>query len=81
MKEIEIYNNVRIQDGPNYWHTVEDTYVDAGCEGITIAYHEGNRGEVQHMCFSNEVALAIADAIYKLAGKDKNPHKTDSKPL
>ena len=63
MKEIEIYNSVRIQDGPNYWHTVEDSFVDAGTDGITIAYHEDKRGEVEHMCFSNEVALAIADSM------------------
>ncbi len=81
MKEIEIYNSVRIQDDPDFWYTVEDTYVDVGCEGITIAYHEDDRGEINHMCFSNEIALAIADAIYKLAGKDKNPHKTVSKTL
>lgn len=72
MSNIEIYNSVRIQEHSDYWHTVEDTYVDVGSEGITIAYHEDKRGEVTHMCFNNEVALAVADAIYTLLGKDKN---------
>lgn len=39
MKELEINNLVRIQPEPEYWYTVEDIYLDAGTEGITISYH------------------------------------------
>jgi hypothetical protein len=37
---IEITNQVRIQNYPDYWYTVEDTYLDVGCEGFTISYWE-----------------------------------------
>lgn len=69
MKELEINNLVRIQSDPEYWYTVEDIYLDAGTEGITISCHEDKKGRIDYMCFSEEVAIAIADSIYKLVGK------------
>lgn len=69
MKELDINNLVRIQPESDYWYTVEDIYLDAGTEGITISYYEDKKGRVDYMCFSEEVAIAIADSIYKLVGK------------
>lgn len=33
---IEITNQVRIQNYPDYWYTVEDTYLDVGGEGSRV---------------------------------------------
>ena len=35
---IEISNQVRIQQYEGFWYTVEDTHLDAGCDGCTISY-------------------------------------------
>jgi len=71
---IEISNQVRIQQYEDFWYTVEDTHIDAGCEGCTISYWEnvvvaGDK-RLQHICMNEEQALAIADTIYKLFKKD-----------
>lgn len=73
---IEITNQVRIQQYEGFWHTVEDTHIDVGCEGCTISYWEGKNAvladdkRVEYICMNEEQALAIADAIYKLFKKD-----------
>jgi lipocalin len=71
---VEISNQVRIQQYEGFWYTVEDTHLDAGCDGCTISYWEfvkdtGDK-RVQHICMEQDEALAIADAIYKLFKKD-----------
>lgn len=69
----EILNQVRIPLGPNCWFTVEDRYLDLGCDGLTISYWEMNEGKEQrrdYLCIDGEAALAIADAIYKLFKKE-----------
>jgi hypothetical protein len=66
---IEITNQVRIQNYPDYWYTVEDTYLDVGGEGFTISYWEDKEGQekrVTHICMPKEEALAIAESIQKL---------------
>ena len=72
MSNLEIYNSVRIHESSDYWYVVEDVHVDSGCSGITISYNEKDKLDMERMCFSNEAALAIADAIYTLLEKDKN---------
>jgi hypothetical protein len=71
---IEITNQVRIQQHPDFWYTVEDTHLDVGCDGCTISYWEfmketGDK-RVNHICMNEEEALSIADAIYKLFKKN-----------
>ena len=70
----EITNQVRIQQHEDFWHTVEDTHLDVGCDGCTISYwvYDVEKGDkrVQHICMNEEQALAIADAIYKLFKKN-----------
>ena len=67
---------IRIQQHESFWHTVEDTHIDGGCEGCTISYWEGENvvladdKRVEYICMNEELALAIADAIYKLFKKD-----------
>lgn len=67
---IEINNQVRIQADSDYWYTVEDTYLDVGCDGCTISEWVYNDKRVRHLCMSKEEALCIADAIYKFFKKD-----------
>ncbi len=73
---VEITTQIRIQQYEDFWYTVEDTHLDAGCEGCTISYWEGKNvvladdKRVQHICMNEEQALAIADTIYKLFKKD-----------
>ena len=71
---IEITNQVLIQEHEDFWYTVEDTHLDVGCPGCTISYWEfmkdtGDK-RIQHICMSDEEALAVADAIYKLFKKN-----------
>ena len=73
----EITNQVRIQSHTDYWYTVEDTHIDAGCgEGCTISYWELPCGvntsekRINHICMNRDEALAVADAIYKLFKKN-----------
>ena len=73
---IEITNQVRIQQDKDFWYTVEDTNIDVGCDGCTISYWEfikdtGDR-RFQNISMNEEVALAVADAIYKLFKKNWN---------
>jgi hypothetical protein len=69
---IKITNQVRIQQHPGFWYTVEDTNIDVGCEGCTISYWEGKNvvlpddKRVQYICMDEEEALAIASTILKL---------------
>jgi hypothetical protein len=71
-KEIimEITNQVRIQEHIDYWYTVEDLHLDVGCPGCTISYWEYDKEKgdkrVQHICMSEEEAIAVANAIHKL---------------
>lgn len=71
---IEITNQVRIQQDEDFWYTVEDTYLDVGCDGCTISYwvYDVEKGDkrVRHICMSEEQALCIADTIYKFFKKD-----------
>ena len=65
---IVITNQVRIQNYEDHWYTVEDTYLDVGCEGFTISYWADEKGQekrVNHICMNENEALAVADAIYK----------------
>ena len=75
MTKPDISNIVRIQPDPDYWYTVEDIYLDVGCDGLTISYwhYEKGKGErINHVCIGEESALAIADAIYKLFKKEES---------
>ena len=71
---IEITNQVRIQEHPEFWYTVEDTYLDVGCYGCIISswYSTKDAGDKRNtgVCMNSEEALAIADAIYKIFKKD-----------
>jgi len=73
---IEITNQIRIQEGEDYWYTVEDTNIDVGCGGCTISFWDFERdsGDKRrdHICVGKEEALAIADAIYKLFKVNQN---------
>ena len=73
MSKPEISNQVRIQTNPDYWYTVEDVYLDLGCDGLTISYWETVRRErLDYVCIEKDSALAIADAIYKLFKKEES---------
>lgn len=72
---IQITNQVRIQSYEDFWYTVEDTHLDVGCDGCTISYWEfvkdnGGDKRIQHICMSEEEALAVASTIFKLFKKD-----------
>lgn len=70
---IEISNQVRIQQYEDFWYTVEDTHLDAGCEGCTISYwfkNETNEKRDSYICMNEEQALAVASTIFKLFKKD-----------
>jgi hypothetical protein len=73
---LEITNQVRLQSYPDYCYTVEDTHIDVGISGCTISYWEfpaganTNEKRVNHICMSEEEALAVADAIYKFFKKN-----------
>ena len=69
MSKLDIRHQVRIQANSVYWITVEDIYLDVGCPGLTISYWESKDGgeeRIDHICISEDSALAVADAIYKL---------------
>ena len=69
----EISSQVRIQPNRHYWYTVEDLYLDVGCDGLTISCwdeEEGKEKRHNYVCIDKEAALAIADAIYKLFKKE-----------
>lgn len=68
---LEITNQIRIQDHPDFWYTVEDIYLDVGSSGCTISYCEsrtetGEEKRINHICMDEKTALAVANAIYKL---------------
>jgi hypothetical protein len=67
---MEISTQIRIQQHEGYWYTVEDTHIDVGCPGCTIAgwNYRKEKGDTRtnYVCMDKEEALAIADAIYKL---------------
>ena len=74
----EISTLIRIQPDPDYWYTVEDVYLDLGCDGLTISLwgteieketQKKKEKRYDHVCIEKESALAIADAIYKLFKK------------
>ncbi len=70
---VEITNQVRIQQHEDFWYMVEDTHLDVGCDGCTISYwfQDGtNEKRDSYVCMSEEEALAVADAIYKLFKKN-----------
>ncbi len=72
LMSLEITNQVRIQNHPDYWYTAEDTYLSVGGEGFTISYWQDENGQekrVDHICMNEEEALAVADAIYKFFKK------------
>ena len=81
MSKPEISNLVRIQPDSNYWYTVEDYYLDLGCDGLTISSwgietekenQQKKEKRYDHVCIEKESALAIADAIYKLFKKEES---------
>ncbi len=68
---LEITNQIRIQDYPDFWYTVEDIHLDVGSSGCTISYWEsrtetGEEKRINHICMDEETALAVADTIYRL---------------
>jgi hypothetical protein len=63
---IEISTKIRIQEHEGYWYTVEDTHIDAGCDGFTISVWSSENQREDYITMGKEEALAIADAIYKL---------------
>ena len=67
---VQTSTQIRIQAHEDYWYTVEDTHIDAGCEGCTISgwgdYSEKGDKRDNYVCMCEEEALALADAIYKL---------------
>ena len=74
MSKPDIRHQIRIQAHPGYWLTVEDIYLDVGCDGLTISYWEdcdGAEKRIDHICISSESALAVADAICKLFKKEE----------
>ena len=74
----DISNQVRIQPDPEYWYTVEDVYLDVGCDGLTISYWEAKDGKRRdYVCIEKDSALAIADAIYKLFKKEESWRSID----
>ena len=66
---IEITNQVRIQEYPDYWYTAEDTHIDVGVSGCTISYWEFQKDvgdkRVTHICMNEDEALAVASTIFK----------------
>jgi hypothetical protein len=74
MTEPDIPTQIRIQANPDYWYTVEDVYLDVGCDGLTISsYWETKDGKRRdYVCIEKDSALAIADAIYKLFKKEQS---------
>ena len=75
MSTIEITNQVRIQNSPDNWFTVEDWHLDVGCDGLTVSSWSTDKDNkevrVSHVCIDADMALAVADAIYKLFKKEK----------
>lgn len=71
---IDITNQIRIQEYPDFWYTVEDIHLDVGCGGCTISYwvfvKDTGDKRIQHICMNQDEALALADSIYKLFKKD-----------
>ncbi len=75
MNKPDITNQIRIQPDPEYWFTVEDVYLDLGCDGLTISYWDcmcDKESRVKYICIEESSALAVADAIYKLFKKEDN---------
>ena len=71
MTQPDISTQIRIQSDPDYAFTVEDTHIGVGCDGLTIsAWFDGARQD--HVCIDKELALAVADAIYKLFKEENN---------
>jgi hypothetical protein len=68
--EVTTSTQIRVQQSPDFWYTVEDTNIEIGFDGCTISYWEFSKGEevkrVQYITMNKEEAVAIADAIYKL---------------
>ena len=74
MSKPEVTTRIRIQANPQYWITVEDLFIDVGCNGLTISYWEncdGQEKRIDHLCISEDSALPLADAIYKLFKKEE----------
>jgi len=72
---MDINTQIRIQDTPNYWFTVEDMNIDVGCDGFTISYwepHKEGDKRIEHITMDKDYALRIADAIYKLFKENNN---------
>ena len=69
---MDINTQIRIQDDPHFWYTVEDHNIDMGCDGCTLSYWEPSKKEedgdkrYSHITMNKDEALAVADAIYKL---------------
>jgi hypothetical protein len=67
---IETTTRISIHPNKNYYYTVEDEDISTSTDGITISYYEkesdSSEVRVEFLTMTNEVALAIADAIYKL---------------
>lgn len=71
MAEPTISTQIRIQTDPGFSCTVENSHIDFGYEGLTIsAWFEDERRE--HVFIDKGLAIAVADAIYKLFKEENN---------
>lgn len=69
----QITTQIKIQLYSDFWYTVEDVNIDVGCDGCTIShweYVDTQNKRVNHICVDKDDAIAIADSIYKLFGKN-----------
>ena len=75
MSKPAITNQIRIQSERDYWFTVEDVYLDLGCDGLTISYwslRDGKEERAIYVCIDESAVLPVADAIYKLFKKEES---------
>jgi len=68
---MDINTQIRIQNDPHFWYTVEDMNIDVGCDGFTLSYWEydtksNDDKRKNHITMDKDEALAVADAIHKL---------------
>ena len=75
MSKPEITTQIRIQSDSEYWYTVEDIYLDDGCDGLTISVwnmEDLKEERSVYVCIEKDAALSVADAIYKLFKKENS---------
>lgn len=60
---------INIFPGKEWHYSVEDTNIEVGCSGCTISYWYDQKRK-NYIMMTNDEALALADAIYKLFKKN-----------